>query len=119
MPKSIGNRELSKGIAENAVPGRDGNCRSRSFHISSAVEKTTLKHLESFGNRISKFGVNFAVLSSDGGLVLEYDGGRFKSSERLRADAQRLIVQGRSEYKGQGPNEPFLINDRFLAAVLK
>jgi len=73
-----------------------------------------LHRLESFGDKINKIGVNFAVCNADGELVLLCDGGKFKSDKRLIIDNCALILE-----KGIKGRKSPIIDSRFLAAVLK
>ncbi len=64
--------------------------------MSTAVKnfsQSQLRGLKSFGDRISKFGLNFAVCDCNGELVLLCQGGKFTS------DAQRLIEVSRRALK--------------------
>ncbi len=57
------------------------------------------RQLESFGERIKKFGVNFAVCDVDGQLILLCDSGRFKSSP------EQLIEYGRQALSQNGDKD--------------
>ena len=73
-----------------------------------------LHQLESFGAKINKFGLNFAVCNADGELVLMCDGGKFKSDERLIIENCSSILE--KEIKG---NQSSTIDSRFLPTILK
>ncbi len=81
-----------------------------------------LRQLNKFGDKVNKFGVNFAALDVNGELVLLNEAGRFDS------DRQQLVSAGRAtleQYSSRGgvetedsvcrPGE----NNQILAAVLK
>ena len=57
------------------------------------------RQLESFGERVKKFGVNFAVCDADGQLILLCDGGRSKSSP------EQLIEYGRQALSQNGDKD--------------
>jgi len=53
-----------------------------------------LRGLEIFGNRINRFGVNFAVFSASGELILLCEAGEFESSRKQLAEyAKRALDQ--------------------------
>jgi HD-GYP domain-containing protein (c-di-GMP phosphodiesterase class II) len=70
--------------------------------------------LESFGGKINKLGVNFAVCNADGELALLCDGAKFKSDKGLIIDNCSSVLE--KEIKGR---QTSIIDSRFLAAVLK
>lgn len=52
--------------------------------VTENLNSSQLRELKEFGGKLNRFGVNFAVFSADGELVLLCDDGKFKSSrERL------------------------------------
>ncbi|MHC4749050.1 MAG: HD-GYP domain-containing protein [Planctomycetota bacterium] len=57
--------------------------------IRKSLGLSQLRELEGFGNRIKRFGVNFAVCDAEGGLALLCEGGTFESSR------EQLIEYGR------------------------
>jgi len=73
-----------------------------------------LSELESFGDKLKKFGVNFAVCNVDSELVLLCEGDKFKSDKKLIIDNCSSIIE--KETHGR---EPPTINAQPLAAVLK
>ena len=81
------------------------------------VEKTLsslqLRQLEKFGDRVSKFGVNFAVCDANGKLVLLCDGGRFESSQ------EQLIEYSRKTLAQNGDICRFGEENLVLAVVMK
>lgn len=78
------------------------------------LTSSQLQELESFGGKISKFGVNFAVCNADGELVLLCDGGKFKSDKRRIIDNCSLILE--NQIKGHQSSK---IDSQFLVTVLK
>ncbi|MHC4640772.1 MAG: HD-GYP domain-containing protein [Planctomycetota bacterium] len=85
-----------------------------STQTNDILTSSQLHRLESFGGKINKFGLNFAVYSADGELVFLCDGKKFKSDERLIIDTCSLVLE--NEIKGHQSSK---IDSRFLATVLK
>ena len=81
---------------------------------SGRLTSSQLTELESFGAKINKFGVNFAVCNAEGELALLCDGAKFKSDRKLIIDNCTSVLE--KEIKGQ---QTSIIDSRFLAAVLK
>jgi HD-GYP domain-containing protein (c-di-GMP phosphodiesterase class II) len=81
------------------------------------------RQLERFGERVKKFGVNFAVCDADGQLVLLCEGGRFKSSpEQLAEYSRQTLSQNGSKDspdKADAIVEQFEDSNLVLAAALK
>ncbi len=62
--------------------------------LGKTISSSQRRQLEGFGERVNKFGVNFAVCDADGELVLLCDGGRFKSSpEQLIEYSRQALSQ--------------------------
>jgi len=60
--------------------------------IAKELSSLQLRKLKTFGSKINKLGVNFAVCSADGELVLLCDGGKFSSGrERLTEAGLRAL----------------------------
>ncbi len=78
------------------------------------LTSSQLSELESFGAKINKLGVNFAVCNADGELALLCDGTKFKSGKKLIIDNCTSVLE--KEIKGC---QTSIIDSRFLAAVLK
>jgi len=70
-------------IAESSSSSGDSRCSKKHLDTSQ------IRELKKFGNRVNKFGVNFAVCDINSELVLLCDGGKFKS------DPERLVEYGR------------------------
>jgi len=81
---------------------------------SGQLTSSQLSELESFGAKINKLSVNFAVCNADGELALLCDGAKFKSDKSLIIDNCKSVLE--KEIKGQ---QTSIIDSRFLAAVLK
>jgi len=81
---------------------------------SGRFTSSQLHQLESFGDKINKFGLNFAVCNADGELVLMCNGGKFKSDKRLIIETCSSILE--KEIKD---NQSSTIDSRFLATALK
>ena len=60
---------------------------------NSRLTSSQLHQLESFGDKINKFGLNFAVCNTDGELILMREGGKFKSDERLIIEGCSSILE--------------------------
>ncbi len=60
------------------------------------------RDLEKFGERLARFGVNFAVVDSDGSVVVQVHGGHFESDPEELAEAGRHVLAqaGRQQYDG-------------------
>jgi HD-GYP domain-containing protein (c-di-GMP phosphodiesterase class II) len=82
-----------------------------------------LRELEVFGNRISRFGVNFAVCNASGELILLCEAREFKSSEEQLAEyARRALDQNGMKSRPDdalGPVHRFGNESIVLAAVLE
>ncbi|MHC4544032.1 MAG: HD-GYP domain-containing protein [Planctomycetota bacterium] len=85
-----------------------------SSKTSGRLTSSQLHQLESFGGKINKLGVNFAVCNADGELALLCDGAKFKSDKGLIIDNCSSVLE--KEIKGR---QTSIIDSRFLAAVLK
>lgn len=91
--------------------------------IRKNLSLSQLRELEKFGDKISKFGVNFGVCSTDGELVLLCEGGRFKSSrEQLVEYGRQTLIQ--DDQKSRSDDNSVLVRqfedtNLVLAAVLK
>ncbi len=91
--------------------------------VGKSLSPSQLIELERFGDRVSRFGVNFAVCSGDDEIVLLREGGRFRST---REQLVRWSQQARSKsISGAPANETGLSVQWFcdtrsgLVAVLK
>lgn len=81
---------------------------------SGRLTSSQLTELESFGDKINKLGVNFAVCNADGELALLCDGTKFKSEKKLIIDNCTSVLE--KEIKGR---QTSIVDSRFLAVVLK
>ncbi len=80
----------------------------------SRLTGSQLRLLEGFGDKINKFGFNFAVCGADSELVLLCDGGKFESDRKLIVDNCSLVLE--DEIK---THQSSTIDSRFLVTVLK
>ncbi|MHC4595776.1 MAG: HD-GYP domain-containing protein, partial [Planctomycetota bacterium] len=91
--------------------------------VKKSLGPSQLCELQKFGDRINKFGVNFAVCDARGELVLLCDGGRFKSSrEQLIKLSRRALKQNGEKNCSNDTGVPvwrFGDANQVLAAVLK
>ena len=81
-----------------------------------------LRQLNKFGERVNKFGVNFAVLGVDGELVLLSEGGKFSSDRQQLVSAGRATLEQYSNRGGVETEDSVCRsgeNNQILAAVLK
>ncbi len=85
-----------------------------SRNTKGRLSSSQLRQLESFGNRINKFGANLAVCNATGELVLLCDGGKFQSDEGLIIETCSLVLEKEDKAHQSSP-----IDGRFLTAVLK
>jgi HD-GYP domain-containing protein (c-di-GMP phosphodiesterase class II) len=91
--------------------------------ITTGISSSQRRQLEGFGERVNKFGVNFAVCGADGQLILLCDGGRFKSSAEQLIEYSRQILSQNSNK--DSPDKTDVLVQRpgdsspVLAAVLK
>jgi HD-GYP domain-containing protein (c-di-GMP phosphodiesterase class II) len=80
-----------------------------------------LRRLKNFGNKVNKFGVNFAVCNADSKVILLCDGGKFKSDKeqliKLSRQALNQNNKGCSETEAQVCR--FDEDNQVLATVLK
>ena len=89
----------------------------------NSIANSQLCELEAFGNRINRFGVNFAVCDTNGEVVLLCETGRFKSSKSQLAEyAKHTLNQSGMENCSNVaglPIQRFINKDFVLAVVLK
>jgi HD-GYP domain-containing protein (c-di-GMP phosphodiesterase class II) len=90
--------------------------------ITTGISSSQRRQLEGFGERVNKFGVNFAVCDVDSEIVLLRDGGRFKSSTKQLIEYSRQILSQNSN--NDSPDKDVLVqqygdSSPVLAAVLK
>jgi len=87
--------------------------------LGKNLSSSQLLQLERFGSKINKFGVNFAVCNAGGELVLLCDGGKFRSGKKLIIDNCLSIIEESCENEERKTNQLSIIDNQFLAAVLK
>jgi HD-GYP domain-containing protein (c-di-GMP phosphodiesterase class II) len=91
--------------------------------ITRGLNFSQRRQLENSGERLKKFGVNFAVCDVDGELVLLSEAGIFKSSpERLIEYSRQVLSQQSNGSSANGAVTPvwrFGDSNPVLAAVLK
>jgi len=91
--------------------------------ITTGMSSSQRRQLEGFGERVNKFGVNFAVCDVDSEIVLLRDGGRFKSSTEQLIEYSRQILSQNSN--NDSPDKTDVLVQQYgdsspvLAAVLK
>ena len=66
-------------------------------NIENKLDSSRLRELESFGSRINKLGLDFAVWEPEGKVILLCEGDKFKSGEKLIDDACRSVFEGTSD----------------------
>ncbi len=65
--------------------------------VKRSLSPSQRRELERFGGRINKFGVNFAVSSADGEILLSCEGGRFKSAKQQLIEMGRQVLSQETE----------------------
>jgi len=83
------------------------------------LSTSQVRELEKFGQRVNKFGVNFAVCNADGELVVLCDGGRFKSEKKSMIDNCLSVIEESCENEKRETNQLSIIDNQFLVAALK
>jgi len=71
-----------------------------------ALAASQRRELEKFGERIAHFGVNFAVVATDGSLAVQVQGGRFESDPDQLTEAGRHIFAEAVEQQYEGSDIP-------------
>jgi HD-GYP domain-containing protein (c-di-GMP phosphodiesterase class II) len=89
----------------------------------STISTLQLSELETFGNRINRFGVNFAVCDINGEIVLLCEAGTFRSSRMHLAEYAMLTlnqvgIESCSNVSGLSIQR-FINKDHVLSVVLK
>jgi HD-GYP domain-containing protein (c-di-GMP phosphodiesterase class II) len=90
--------------------------------IAENLSSSQLRELKKFGNRVNKFGVNFAVCDGNSELILLCEGGRFKSSRERLAEYGRLALEQSGDQSNQWAEDNvcrFGEVNLVLSAVLK
>jgi HD-GYP domain-containing protein (c-di-GMP phosphodiesterase class II) len=83
-----------------------------------SLSPSQLEQLEKFGRRVDKFGVNFAVCSSQGKLVLLCEGGGFKSDQKLIVENCLSAIKGSGECKKREGSQLSTIDNQILVTIL-
>jgi len=90
--------------------------------VRKSLSSSQLRELKSFGGRVSKFGVNFAVCDADSEPVLLCDGGKFKTRHQQLIESSRQALErdgGRGRAADEGNVFRFGRYNQVLAVVLK
>ena len=87
--------------------------------IAKSLGQSQLCELEKFADRVTKFGVNFAVCDAEEELVLLREGGGFESDRELIINSCSAIIKRDSKGKKRKTNQLSLVNNRFLGSELK
>ncbi len=86
------------------------------------IELAQLRELEKFGNRMNRFGVNFAVTDIQGSLVLYCEGNNFQSErEQLAVIGAKALSLHNEKSNSCGDNEVFYSCEKnhYLTIVLE
>jgi putative nucleotidyltransferase with HDIG domain len=83
--------------------------------IEKDLSPLQMCRLKSFGSKVNKFGVNFAVCDTDGELILLCDGGKFKSCREELIKLSRRVLNKNKEESGIEFGE----DNQVIATVLK
>jgi len=92
------------------------------YKAKGRLTRTQMSELRRFGERVSKFGVNFAVCNTDGELALFCDGGKFKSEEKLIIENCSEFLIHSSEDKNYDPAAEdciSIMDNQFLVTALR
>jgi len=90
--------------------------------VRRSLNLSQRRDLERFGDRISKFGVDFAVINADGNILLSRESGRFKSDDQQLVESARHALNHEAEEISRVGRETqvyrFGEHGQVLAAVL-
>ena len=70
------------------------------------LEAAQRRDLEKFGERLGRFGVNFAVVTADGSVAVQVGGGRYASDPEQLRGAGRHILDQAAEQQYDGSEIP-------------
>ncbi len=88
---------------------------------ASALTPSHRRELEKFGERIARFGVNFAVVTLKGQLPVLVHGGLFESRPEQLLEVGRCVLERIEQQRYEGPEIPvwqFAEGNLFVAAPL-
>jgi HD-GYP domain-containing protein (c-di-GMP phosphodiesterase class II) len=71
-----------------------------------ALAASQRRDLEKFGERLARFGVNFAVVAADGPIAVRVSGGRFESDPDHLQEAARYVFARAAEQQYEGSEIP-------------
>jgi len=71
-----------------------------------ALAASQRRDLEKFGERLARFGVNFAVVAADGPIAVRVNGGRFESDPDRLLEAARYVLARAAEQRCEGSEIP-------------
>ncbi len=71
-----------------------------------ALAPSQRRDLEKFGERLARFGVNFAVVAGDGPLAVQVNGGRFESDPDQLREAGRYVLAKAAEQQYENSEIP-------------
>jgi HD-GYP domain-containing protein (c-di-GMP phosphodiesterase class II) len=74
--------------------------------VAPALVPSQRRELEKFGERLARFGVNFAVMAADGALAVLVNGGRFESDPEHLREAGRHILARTAEQQYESSDIP-------------
>ena len=103
-------------ITESSSSSGDSGCNKRRLDASQ------IRELKKFGDRVNKFGVNFAVCDVNSELTLLCDGGKFKSNPEQLVEYSRIALEQNDDQRRRGPEDNvrwFGETNPVLATVLK
>jgi hypothetical protein len=73
---------------------------------SPALAPSQRRDLEKFGERLARFGVNFAVVAADGPIAVRVNGGRFESDPDRLLEAGRYVLAKAAEQQYESSDIP-------------
>ncbi|MEN6428854.1 MAG: HD-GYP domain-containing protein [Phycisphaerales bacterium] len=74
--------------------------------MTPSLAPARCRELEKFGERIARFGVNFAVVTTDGRVSVLVSAGRFESDPEQLAQAGRCVLDRVEELRCEGSEIP-------------
>ena len=90
--------------------------------IAENLSSSQLRELKKFGDRVNKFGANFAAYDGNGELILLCDGGQFGSSREQLAEYGRIALKQSAGQTNPGAEDNlcrFQDANLVLSAVLR
>ncbi|MHC4805917.1 MAG: HD domain-containing phosphohydrolase [Planctomycetota bacterium] len=91
--------------------------------ISKSIDSSQLRELKRFGDRVNRFGANFAVYGGNGELILLCEAGKFESSRERLAEHGRIVLEEQNDTQSSCEARDGVCRvdeaNRILSAILK